>query len=667
MKFLPESGKDLAKILAVTLVLGTSLRADTPAFAPTWLALWRVPLMVVCALAGPFYWLLAAFAVVHVFKSNAILRERYADKLALAEAELQNLDLKSLLVKSERELRAVFDNAAAGVVEFDLTKGRLSRVNQVFCTLVGHSEEELLGGFDLSTLTFPEDRPAEAQRWAKLRATGKSFQVERRYLRPNGEIVWAHVSVAVFNTDAEGRPSHVVSILQDVTERHEAEVRIVHLAYHDPLTDLPNRAMFRIRLDQALALVARGQSCAVLCLDLDRFKDVNDTWGHPVGDALLQSVTRRLAEATRGTDVVARLGGDEFAIIQTGIETAEEAAALAERLIATLSKSFDLGGLIISIGASVGIALAPDDGCDHDSLLSGADMALYVAKRAGRGSYRFFEHKMDTLAQAKRAMEADLRRAVSEEAFELFYQPIIDISTRALLGFEALVRWHHPTRGVITPDDFIPLAEAIGLISPIGAWVLRNACAEAAKWPETLRVAVNLSPLQFASETLIEDVTMSLGESGLDPRRLELEITETAMLLETDATVSMLHRFKALGIAIAMDDFGTGYSSLGYLHRFPFDRIKIDRSFIANLGISSESAAIIRAVTGMCSSLNMGTTGEGVESESQLAALAAMGCQEAQGYYFSRPVAANAVAAVIARLDSAECASDLANVLCGWN
>jgi EAL domain-containing protein (putative c-di-GMP-specific phosphodiesterase class I) len=259
---------------------------------------------------------------------------------------------------------------------------------------------------------------------------------------------------------------------------------------------------------------------------------------------------------------------------------------------------------------------------------------------------------MDALAQARRAMEADLRCAVSDEAFELFYQPIIDIPTRALLGFEALVRWRHPTRGLITPDHFIPLAEAIGLISPLGRWVLRNACAEAATWPGHLRVAVNLSPLQFAGGTLMEDVTMCLREAALDPRRLELEITETAMLLETDATVSILHQFRGLGIAVAMDDFGTGYSSLSYLHRFPFDRVKIDRSFVANLGITPESAAIIGAVTHMCTSLDMATTGEGVETESQLAALAAIGCREAQGYYFSPPVAAGAVAAIIARLDS---------------
>ncbi|MEJ0047161.1 MAG: EAL domain-containing protein [Rhodospirillales bacterium] len=441
--------------------------------------------------------------------------------------------------------------------------------------------------------------------------------------------------------DETGQPVGSVGVAIDVTERRAAEARISHLAHHDPLTDLPNRSLFRIRLDEALARARRGQAFAVLCLDLDHFKYVNDTLGHPIGDALLQAVTRRLRIAVRPTDTVARLGGDEFAIIQSDRARAADTTSLAARVIAAIAAPFDIEGHRIVIGTSIGISTAPDDALDADELLRNADMALYSAKGEERGRYRFFEPEMDMRMQARRALELDLRHALEDDAFELYYQPVIGIADSAVLGMEALLRWRHPGRGVVTPDRFIPLAEAIGLIVPIGDWVLRRACSDAMCWPGKLRVGVNVSAVQFASRTLVDSVAAALLASGLEPWRLELEITESAMLNDTEANLETLHRLRALGVRVAMDDFGTGYSSLSYLLRFPFDKVKIDRAFVTNLGRSRESAAIVGAVIGLCASLEMTTTAEGVETAGQLKALARIGCTEAQGFYFSpaRPAA----------------------------
>ncbi len=450
--------------------------------------------------------------------------------------------------------------------------------------------------------------------------------------------------------DDAGRPIESVGVAIDITERRAAEARIAHLAHHDPLTDLPNRALFRIRLEEALARAGRGEQFAVCCLDLDHFKDVNDTLGHPVGDALLQAATERLKVALRPTDTVARLGGDEFAVIQSSVEQPGNATALAERLIASLAAPFEIDGHHVVIGTSVGIAVAPEDGLDPDLLMRNADMALYGAKTDGRGRYRFFEPEMNRRMQARRALELDLRRALDADEFELMYQPLINLATRSVCGFEALLRWRHPTRGLVSPSLFIALAEAIGLIVPIGAWVLRQACAEAVSWPGGPRVAVNVSAVQFANDTLVETVATALRDSALDPHRLELEITETAMLQDAEKALEMLHHLKALGASIVMDDFGTGYSSLSYLQRFPFDKVKIDRSLVANLGRTKEASAIVGAVIDLCAGLDMNTTAEGIETESQLAALARTGCTEAQGYYISHPRPASEVPALIATL-----------------
>jgi diguanylate cyclase (GGDEF)-like protein len=432
---------------------------------------------------------------------------------------------------------------------------------------------------------------------------------------------------------------------------------IAHLAHHDALTDLPNRVLFYEKLKHALGYARRGRLLALHFLDLDQFKAVNDTLGHPVGDRLLQAVAGRLQSCLRETDTIARLGGDEFAILETTIESPLDATRLAERIIQVFAAPFEVEGHQIVIGVSIGIAFAPQDGLDADHLLKCADLALYRAKSDGRSVYRLFQTEMDARMQARRTMELDLQHALPADQLELFYQPLIDVQTKQIAGFEALLRWHHPTKGLISPDQFIPLAEETGIIVPIGEWVLRQACAAAANWPVELKVAVNLSPVQFKCHNLMGAIVSALGESGLPASRLELEITETVMLNDTEATLATLRQFQELGINIAMDDFGIGYSSLSYLRRFPFDRIKIDQSFVRELGKQTDCIAIVRAVTKLGIALGMAITAEGVETQEQLAALEREGCTEVQGYLFSRPVPGSGVIDLLRAMLVTEAAS----------
>jgi diguanylate cyclase (GGDEF)-like protein len=437
-----------------------------------------------------------------------------------------------------------------------------------------------------------------------------------------------------------------LATFEDITERRRTEARMAHLAHHDALTDLPNRVLFRKRLEDALTSARRGEGLALLCLDLDQFKAVNDTLGHPVGDLLLRAVAVRLVERTRETDIVARLGGDEFAVVQS-IDRPSEPAGLADRLIEMFDTPFEVAGHQIVIGTSIGIAFAPQDGVDGDELLKKADLALYRAKVDGRGICRLFHAEMDAEMQARRLLELDLRKALRARQFELFYQPVVDLHAGAVAGFEALLRWRHPERGLVSPASFIPLAEEIGLIVQIGEWVLREACATAASWPGDIRVAVNLSAAQFKSPDLVATVSEALRDAGLPPDRLELEITETVMLQDTDATMATLHQLRALRAGIAMDDFGTGYSSLSYLRRFPFDRIKIDQSFVRELSSKRDCGAIVRAVAALSRELGMATTAEGVETREQLALLTSAGCTEVQGYLFSPAVPSGEVAGLL--------------------
>ena len=415
---------------------------------------------------------------------------------------------------------------------------------------------------------------------------------------------------------------------------------ISYLANHDPLTDLPNRTVFADRLRQAQRQADRdGADVSVLCLDLDHFKDVNDTLGHHAGDRLLQQTAERLRTCLRDVDTLARMGGDEFAVVQVDARGPEGAAALACRIVEALTQPFDLDGHDAIVNTSIGIAFYPDDGADPETLLRNADTALYRAKAEGRGLYMFFEEAMNVELQARKALERDLRQALVEGQFELHYQPQMDLAHARIVGVEALLRWPHPERGNVSPADFIPLAEETGLILPLGEWVLRTACREAVAWSD-LSVAVNLSPTQFRQADLADTVAGILAETGLDPNRLELEITEGVLLQDTDATLKTLHALKRLGVRIAMDDFGTGYSSLSYLRRFPFDKIKVDRSFVSEIGRSAEAESILRAVVSLGGSLNMRANAEGIETEEQAVWLKREGCKEVQGFYFGRPMSA---------------------------
>ncbi len=415
------------------------------------------------------------------------------------------------------------------------------------------------------------------------------------------------------------------------------EQQLVYMAHHDVLTDLPNRVLLNERLEQALQLSKRGQGFAVLFLDLDRFKSVNDTLGHMVGDELLKAVAKRLRGCVREIDTIARMGGDEFAIVQALSQQPRDATTLAQRIGEAIKAPFDLKDHQVVVDTSIGIAVAPDDGTDPDQLLKNADLALYRAKKDGRGIYRFFEPEMDARMQARRELELDLRKALQLEEFELHYQPLVNLETGNISGFEALLRWNHPERGMVSPLDFIPLTEEIGLIIPLGEWVLRTACAQAADWPVSTKVAVNLSSVQFRSDNLVQAVFSALANSGIAAGRLELEITENVLLLDDQSTLETLHNLRDLGVRIALDDFGTGNSSLNYLRSFPFDKIKLDKSFVSDLSENGGECAIVDAVANMSRSLGMSTTAEGVETEEQLRMVKKAGYTEMQGYLLSPP------------------------------
>lgn len=437
----------------------------------------------------------------------------------------------------------------------------------------------------------------------------------------------------------------------DVTERRRTEAQIVHMARHDGLTGLANRMLFNERLSIAVNLAARGTPHSVLCLDLDHFKSVNDTLGHPVGDALLQAVTARLRRCCRDIDLIARLGGDEFAIIMPLSRSVQEAGVLAERLITELCLPFDLLGHQVAIGCSIGIGFTPGDSTDADTLLKCADLALYRAKTDGRNCFRFFEPAMDAALQTRQALELALRQAFLNKEFALYYQPLIDTKSDCVSVFEALLRWHRPDGSYVGPDQFIPVAEDMGLITPLGGWVLETACREAVSWPSHIAVAVNISPAQFRSRGFIDTVRAALDDSGLPAHRLELEITEGLLLHDVTETLATLFELRELGIRVSMDDFGTGYSSLSYLLKFPFDKVKLDRSFMTDLGNGGHRDVIVTAVTAMCDALGMQTVGEGVETQAQLSFLKDRNCAEVQGFLFSRAVPADRIPELLAQLE----------------
>ncbi|GAC1339324.1 MAG: hypothetical protein NVSMB20_15600 [Bradyrhizobium sp.] len=435
-----------------------------------------------------------------------------------------------------------------------------------------------------------------------------------------------------------------VATHEDITEQRRSELKIEYMAHHDALTDLANRALLNERLEQALgSRIHCEQMVAVHHLDLDQFKAVNDTFGHGAGDELLRTVADRLRGLVRETDTVARMGGDEFVIVQAPITDPAQATSLAQDIIRLMGEPFDIDGHQSVVGSSIGISVGPGDGLTPEKLLRNADLALYRAKGDGRGMFRFFEPAMDLQMQTRRMMEHDLRKALPAGEFELYYQPVVNLASREISGFEALIRWNHPTEGIIAPAKFIPLAEEIGFIVPIGEWVIRQACATAAQWPKNLHVAVNISATQFRSPSLMQHIVGALAASGLLPSRLEIEITETVLLQNRETTLEILHQLRALGVRIAMDDFGTGYSSLTYLQCFPFDKIKIDRSFVKDITENTSSLNIVRAVASLASGMGMTTTAEGVETREQLDRITSEGCTEMQGFLFSKPLPAGEI------------------------
>jgi len=430
---------------------------------------------------------------------------------------------------------------------------------------------------------------------------------------------------------------------EDITERRLVEERIAHLAHYDALTDLPNRALFHEQIKQELPHAKSDRQVAVLYIDIDEFKSVNDSLGHLIGDELLKSVAQSLRGCVPDTGFVARLGGDEFAIVQTSVRSADDVTALVDRIYAAIRIPYDCLGHQVTTDASIGIALAPQDGRDLDQILKNADLAMYAAKSAGRRTYRFFEPVMDAQVRARRELETDLRQAIADGGFEVYYQPLLSLQDGTITGCEALLRWRHPERGPISPAEFVPIAEDTGLINQLGEWVLATACKEAATWPDHVRLAVNVSPVQFKSGTLALKVIAALAASGLPAARLELEITEAVLIRDDDAALAILHQLRAIGVRIALDDFGTGYSSLSYLKRFPFDKIKIDRCFITDIAEPDGSAGIVRAVVNIAAERDMATTAEGVETAEQQRILRELGCSEMQGYLFSAPKAAEIV------------------------
>ena len=448
-----------------------------------------------------------------------------------------------------------------------------------------------------------------------------------------------------------------VVILEDVTESKRAQERITHLAKYDELTGLANRNQFRERINGMLAAMhKRKNHVAIHLIDLDRFKAINDTLGHPIGDKLLKEVASRLKTVIRPGDMITRFGGDEFVVLQVGTERYQDAKWLAERLARTLKDPFDIDGHRIDIGASIGIAMAPMDGVDADQLLKKADMALYAAKNGGGGDHRFFALEMEEAAQERRALELDLREALVSEQFHIYFQPLVDLRNGRVTTCEALLRWEHPKRGMVPPAIFIPIAEETGLIIALGEWALQRACVEAAKWPKSVKVAVNLSPVQFRDRGLALQVVSALAKSGLPAQRLELEVTERLLLEDNDETLTTMEQLKNLGVGISLDDFGTGYSSLNYLRKFPFQKIKIDQSFIRGLGEERDAQAIIGAVAGLGASLDKTVVAEGIETEEQMKQVKAHGCHEGQGHLFGEPMAAEVI---LARLEASTSVAQL--------
>ncbi|MBH5370312.1 EAL domain-containing protein [Bradyrhizobium glycinis] len=554
-----------------------------------------------------------------------LIDERLTDDGGVVGLRVDITELK----QREASFRLLFDGNPVPMIVCALDDERILGVNDAAVAHYGYSRAEFERLKIRSLQAFESEPPWTVDETGEDQA-GRTW----KHVRADGALI----DLAIYSrelTYAE-RPA-VLLALMDITERKRAEARLAFMAQHDGLTGLPNRSLLRQQMDEMLLHTRRGaEKVALLMLGLDNFKAVNDTLGHAVGDKLLRGVAKRLRSTLREEDALARLNSDEFAVLQSGLARPEDAVMLAKRLLEAIADPYLLDGHSVVIGASIGIAMAPGDGEDSEKLLKSADMALSRAKLDARGSFAFFEAALDAKAQSRRKIEVELRDAIQNDVLRPYYQPLIDLSSGRITGFEALVRWPHAERGMVSPAEFIPVAEDTGLINPLGGLMLRRACLDAAAWPDDVRVAVNLSPLQFRSGNLLSMVTDALKHSGLAPRRLELEITETLLLEKSAQVLATLHALRALGVRISMDDFGTGYSSLSYLRSFPFDKIKIDQSFVRDLAANREAQAIIRSIVSLGKGLGVTITAEGVETEAELSCLRAEGCHEGQGFLFSK-------------------------------
>ncbi len=565
------------------------------------------------------------------------------------EAELRTLNA-ALALQAERQ-QGVFESSGVAIAWADLGTGRIIRANPQYVEFTGYSEAELTSKrFD--DLAIPEEREIDSAAIKALEAGTLTFVTdEKRYVRRDGRVMWALRTLTVVKEGGAARSAFVT--LQDITARKQAREDIAYLAAHDSLTGLFNRLVFHSELAEAIVHRQADKFVVALFLDLDDFKVINDTLGHPTGDAVLVEMASRLRATVAKGDIVARLGGNEFAVLCRAATTEAEVRALALRLYERVTQPYATDGDPVKADVSIGISLGPLNGEDADALVKTADIALHAAKAAGSGTpYLFFQSEMEERLVDREELKIDLTAALANNELEIEYQPSVDLRTGAVTSFEALLRWRHPLKGMMPPAEFIPLAEETGLIVPIGDWVLYQACREAMRWPAHISVAVNVSSAQFSGRLFAPRVAKALARSGLDPRRLELEITETLLLSGSDETQRSLRDLRQLGLKIALDDFGTGYSSLGYLQQFPFDRIKIDRSFVIELATRQASRTLVRAVIELGHSLNMRITAEGIETLEQLDLVSSKGCDEAQGFLFSQSVPPHEVPALIARIEA---------------
>nr|WP_092122826.1 EAL domain-containing protein [Bradyrhizobium erythrophlei] len=533
------------------------------------------------------------------------------------------------LKQREASFRLLFDGNPVPMILCALDGEKILAVNDAAIAHYGYVRAE----FEKMTIKSLQAFDAELP-WAAGRSSDEQAARTWKHVRADGTLI----DLAIYSRQLmHGDQPAMLLALMDITERKRAEARLAFMAQHDSLTGLPNRNLLRQQMEDMLQHTRRStDKVAVLMLGLDNFKAVNDTLGHGIGDKLLRGVAKRLRSTLREEDALARLNSDEFTIVQGGVMRPEDAVLLARRILDAIGEPYLLDGHSVVVGASIGIAMSPGDGEDSEKLLKSADMALSRAKSEFRGTFSFFEAEMDARAQSRRKIEIDLRDAIQNEGLRPYYQPLVDLASGRITGFEALVRWPHPERGMISPGEFIPVAEETGLINPLGALMLRRACMDAAQWPDDVRVAVNLSPLQFRTGNLLALITDALRQSGLPARRLELEITETLLLEKSSQVLATLHALRALGVRMSMDDFGTGYSSLSYLRSFPFDKIKIDQSFVRDLGANPDAQAIVRSIVSLGVGLGVTITAEGVETEAELSCLRAEGCHEGQGFLFSR-------------------------------